>query len=295
LWRLTPRASARFDPTPTKASALEPSRISARRWLRESWPLFLNQLLQGLFFKVDGLLLPGLAGTAAAGVYAAAYKVSEGAGIVSSSFTLALFPRLSRGTDPTEAYRLALRLLFQVAFPLAAGTALLADPIIAVVGGREYLPDSAVALAILICYLPLSYANGLTQYLLISAGRQRLLTTAFVAALVFNLVANLLLIPRYGYVGAAWVTVASELVLLIPFQRAAAKVASGVSLWREATIPLAATLLMAPVVWWLRDAVHPLAAIVAGGVVYPLALWSLGGIDAQQRRLLRQLLRPSAL
>src|SRR5207248_5070921 len=87
------------------------------RWLRESWPLFVNQLLQGLFFKIDALLLPGLAGNAAAGVYAAAYKVSEGAGIVSSSFTLALFPRLSRGSDPADAYRMALRLLFQVACP----------------------------------------------------------------------------------------------------------------------------------------------------------------------------------
>src|SRR5205823_782063 len=145
-----------------------------------------------------------------------------------------LFPRLSRGTDPTEAYRLALRVLLQIGFPLAAGTALLAEPIVAVVGGREYLPDSAVALSILICYLPLSYANGLTQYLLIAAGRQRLLTAAFVAALIFNVVANVLAIPRFSYVGAAWVTVVSEVVLLVPFQRAAARVAPGVSLWREA-------------------------------------------------------------
>jgi O-antigen/teichoic acid export membrane protein len=261
------------------------------RWLRESWPLFLNQLLQGLFFKVDALLLPGLASTAAAGVYAAAYKVSEGAGIISSSFTLALFPRLSRNTDLTHAYRLALRLLLQVAFPLATGIALLAEPIVAIVGGRDFLPDSAIALAILICYLPLSYANGLTQYVLIAAGRQRLLTGAFLAALVFNLVANGLLIPRFGYVAAAWVTVASEVVLLVPFQWMTAKVAPGVSLLSEARTPLVATLLMAPVVWWLRDAIHPLAAIAAGLAIYPLALWSLGGIDAEQERLLRRLAR----
>src|SRR5207253_739255 len=249
-WRLTRRHSERAQSAGDRHAPI--------RWLRESWPLFVNQLLQGLFFKVDALLLPGMAGTAAAGVYAAAYKVSEGAGIISSSFTLALFPRLSRASDTTAAYRLGLRLLLQVGFPLAAGTALLAEPIVAVVGGRDYLPESAIALTILICYLPLSYANGLTQYVLIAAGRQRLLTVAFVAALVFNVAANLLLIPRFGYVGAAWVTVASELVLLVPFQRAAAKVAPGVSLLREARLPVLATLLMAPVVWWLRDAIHPI-------------------------------------
>src|SRR4030088_3403600 len=74
------------------------------QWVRESWPLFVNQLLQGLFFKIDALLLLPLAGAAAAGAYAAAYKVSEGAGIISSSFTLALFPRFSRESDLSGAY-----------------------------------------------------------------------------------------------------------------------------------------------------------------------------------------------
>jgi O-antigen/teichoic acid export membrane protein len=261
-------------------------------WLREGWPLFINQLLQGLFFKIDALLLLPLAGDVAAGTYAAAYKVSEGAGIISSSFTLALFPRLSRqGQDLSGAYCMALRVLLQIALPLAMGIALLSAPIVALVGGREYLPDSATALAILICYLPLSYANGLTQYVLIAAGKQRLLTVAFAAALVFNLAANLLLIPRFSYVGAAWVTVASEVVLLIPFQFVAGRVTRDVSLLQEARTPVLATLLMAPVVWWLRDAIHPLVAIPVGAATYLVALWALGGIDSTQRRLLLQFVR----
>jgi O-antigen/teichoic acid export membrane protein len=277
--------------TPTRSEPVRASTSSAVQWLQESWPLFVNQLLQGLFFKVDALLLPGLASAAAAGVYAAAYKVAEGAGIVSSSFTMALFPRLSRTDDLATAYRLALRLLLDIAFPLAAGTALLAEPIVGIVGGREYLPDSAVALAILMCYLPLSYANGLTQYVLIAAGRQRLLTGAFALAVVFNLTANAALIPRFSYGGAALVTVLSEVVLLVPFGWAAAAVAPGVSPLREARTPLLATLLMAPVVWWLRDAVHPLAAVAAGMLVYPCALWALGGLDQQQRQLIARIVR----
>ena len=274
-----PTPIARPEPTPTY-----------RQWIQQSWPLFLNQLLQGLFFKIDALLLLPLGGSLAAGAYAAAYKVSEGAGIVSSSFTLALFPRMSRGADNLSgAYRLALRTLMQVAFPLAVGIALLSEPIVAVVGGREYLPDSAIALSILIAYLPLSYANGLTQYVLIAANRQRLLTAAFIAALIFNTTANLALIPRFTYVGAAWVTVLSEVVLLVPFQWAAARVAPNVSLVAEARASILATLIMAPVVWWVRDAVNPVAAIAAGAVVYPLALWAVGGISAEQIGLAQQI------
>ncbi len=281
-------------PTAPLAPSVPSGRAGAFRvqaLVAESWPLFLNQLLQGLFFKVDGLLLPKLAGLAQAGAYNAAYKVSEGAGALSSSFTLAIFPRLSRRADSeagglAAAYRLSLRFLLQVALPLAAGTALLAEPIVSIVGGRGFLPDSAVALALLIWYLPFSYANGLTQYLLIAVGRQRFLTGAFLVAFVFNLAANVLLIPRFGFVGAAWVTVTSEVVLLVPFRWAAARAVPGVSMVREGREAAAATLLMAPVVWWLRDAVHPGAAILAGVVVYPLALWALGGVDDAQRRVL---------
>ena len=284
LWRLAAQKAL---------STIRGKAPPALHWLKESWPLFINQLLQSLFFKVDALLLPALAGNAAAGTYAAAYKVSEGAGIISSSFTLALFPRLSRESNLSSAYALALRVLLQIALPLSVGIALLSEPIVAVVGGRDYLPDSATALAILICYLPLSYANGLTQYVLIAAGKQRALTVAFAGAMVFNVAANLLLIPRFSYIGAAWVTVGSEVLLLIPFWWLVTRVTSGVSLFEEVRTPVLASALMAPVVWWLRDAVNPLAAIAAGAVVYPLALWSLGGITQRQRRLILQFLWPS--
>ena len=277
----------RIAPPWRPSTALGPKPLGV---LREAWPLFVNQLLQGLFFKVDALLLPGLAGAAAAGSYAAAYKVSEGEGIISSSFTLALFPRLSRESDLSRAYRLALRVLLQLAFPIAAGTALLAEPLVAIVGGREYLPDAAVALAILIWYLPLSFTNGLTQYVLIAVGRQRFLTVAFLTALAFNVAANLALIPRYGFVGAAGVTVASEVVLLLPFRWAAERAAPGISILREAQASLLATVLMAPVVWWLRDALHPIAGVLAGGLVYPVALWALGGVDADEWSAVKRLL-----
>jgi hypothetical protein len=98
------------------------------------------------------------------------------------------------------------------------------------------------------------------------------------------------LIPRYSFVAAAWVTVASEVVLLVPFRWAAQRAAPGVSLFVEAKTPVLATLLMAPVVWWLRDAIHPLAAILAGGVVYPFGLWALGGIDEDEWSIIRRLL-----
>ena len=70
-------------------------------------------------------------------------------------------------------------MLLALAFPIAVGTTLLAEPIILILAGPGYLPESAWALQILIWYLPISFVNGLLQYVLIAVNRQRTLSVAF--------------------------------------------------------------------------------------------------------------------
>src|SRR5207249_3399208 len=93
----------------------------------------------------------------------------------------------------------------------------LSGDLILILGGPAYYPESAMALAILIWFLPFSYINGLTQYALIAVHRQRFITVAFLVAAGFNLAANLLFIPAYGLYAASTVTVLSEIVLMAPF------------------------------------------------------------------------------
>jgi O-antigen/teichoic acid export membrane protein len=84
-------------------------------------------------------------------------------------------------------------------------------------GGPDYLPGGAIALQILIWFLPFSYINGLTQYVLIAIDKQRSITGAVVAAAVVNIALNLALIPAFGYQASAAITIVTELVLLVPF------------------------------------------------------------------------------
>jgi len=85
-----------------------------------------------------------------------------------------------------RAYTLALKALLIVSVPFAVGTTLLADELVLLVGGPDYLPHSATALRILIWFLPFSYVNSVTQYVLIAVERQRFLTVAFVVGAGFT-------------------------------------------------------------------------------------------------------------
>jgi O-antigen/teichoic acid export membrane protein len=265
-------------------------------WL--SWPLMLNNLLNSLFFRIDAVLLKPLAGEVALGYYATAYKFIDGLQIIPSTFVLALFPILSRqaATDRGElarAFSLGLKVLLVVALPISVGSTLLAEPIVGLLAGPAFLPESALALQILIWFLPLSFVNGLTQYVLIALNRQRWITLSFFVGAVGNLALNLWAIPRYGFVGAAVVTVVSEWVLLAPFWYAVSKQLPPVPLLGLLWRPTLAALIMGLAVWWLRD-FNAWLSIPVGALVYLGALLALGTVNRDELRAMRQI-RPQNL
>ena len=108
--------------------------------------------------------------------------------------------------------------------------------------------------------------------------------------MLVNIVANLYLIPRAGYMGAAIATVLSEVTLLIFFGVAIQRHLGGVSLaalpWRA----LPAGAILFAVVWPLREANLALV-VIAGAAIYFLAVWLGGALKAEERNLLARLLR----
>ncbi len=269
-----------------------------RGMLRASWPLMINHLLATLFFKIDVVLLQSIKGATTLGYYATAYKFIDGLNIIPSTFTVALFPVLSRyAGSSTEsfvrAYFLAVRLLLLVAVPIAVGTAYLAEPIVLLFGGPQYLPHSAIALQAVIWFLPFSYVNSVTQYVLIALNQQRFITISFVIAATFNVVANLLLIPTFSYVGASVVTIVSEAVLLAPFlyclRRQLGPSAGRRPLLSVAARPVAGGLVMAAALWPIQHA-NPFLLFAGGVLVYFATLAALGTFTRDDIALVRRLL-----
>jgi O-antigen/teichoic acid export membrane protein len=274
----------------------------ARGLLVESWPLLINNLLIGLFFRVDTLVLQPARGSVEVGIYNMPYKFLNLLLLIPQYGTLALFPYLSRlaashAEALTRTYALAVKLLLALALPICVATTFVAPELMDVLGGGQFLPGAGTALRILIWFLPFSYVNGLTQYVLIAAGWQRTITRAFALTFVFNITANLLFTPRYGYYAAAVITVCSEIVLLLPFlwflhSRVGRLPAAAVALR-----PLAGALVMGAAGWVvLRGAASaaggfaPWLAVIVGGLGYLLLLIVTGGIGPAERRLALRLL-----
>ena len=274
-------------------AASRPDVALLRRMTGASWPLLANHFLATIFFQVDVLIIEALHGARMLGLYSVAYKWVAALNIIPAFFTQALLPVMSRQAqeDPATLRRtciLGIKLLSLLSLPLAALFTALAWALTSLLGGVQYLPDGAIATQLMIWSIPLGWINSFLQYALIALDLQRRIMRAFLLAVGFNIVANLLLVPRYGYQAAALTTIASELILLLPFawllQRALGPLPWFAMLWR----PLLATALLLLVLAGLWP-LSPLLALLAGCALYALTLRQLRPLTALERRLLRPL------
>ena len=287
-----------------------------QKWMfNHSGPLMINHLLATIFWRIDLWILRPLAGPASIGLYSVGLKYLDGLNIIPSVFTMAVFPLMSRyarrdsdgGSDNLlRTYVLSLRLLVIICLPIAMITTLVARDLVALIGGGEYLDvaetfrffgrevtvhwgGSALALRVIIWSIPIGFVNSITQYVLIAVNQQRYLTKAFIIGVVFNVVGNLLVIPGFGYVGAAVVTILSEFSLLFPFY-ASVKRHVGVVPWLSIFGgPLVAVGVMGATAYaliWLGF--NPWGAAAVGLLGYGLGLLVTGVFNHRDMAVVRQ-------
>jgi O-antigen/teichoic acid export membrane protein len=293
--------------------ALAWDRAEMRALLPLALPLMLNNLLSAIFFRFDVFIVRAFGGTQAellVAQYTRPYQLLNLALIVPPAVTFAVFPLLARRAAGeraalADAQDRTLQLLIILAFPMAMGLALLAHDLIWLFTRSQfgdYQPSVAV-LAILAWFLPLSFANGLLQYVLIAVNRQAAITRAFLIGAGFNLIANLLAIPatslllgrpEWGLYAAAAITILSELVLYLVFRPLLAGEGLAPRLlamaWRPALAALAMGAAMLAVMGLVGGWPGSLLAGLAAPPAYALALWLLGGVGAAERALALRIL-----
>jgi O-antigen/teichoic acid export membrane protein len=263
---------------------------------RESWPLLVNALLISLFFRVDVFIIQAAQGDAALGVYDAAYKPINLLTIIPAYATLAVFPLLAqRADDPSRlarAQRMTSYLLVIIAWLVVVAASAIAEPAIQLLAGSAYLPESALLLRILIWFAPLSFLNGVYQYVLVATGKQRQIVPVFGAAVTFNLIANVILVPLYGARAAAVLTVVTELVILLAFvaigRRLSTRVLARDAL-RHLARPTVSGMAGAGVALYLRDS--PWLALGAALSTFALLAALLRVVGPDERALLERLFR----
>ena len=191
----------------------------------ESWPLAIGSAFVLIYGRIDIILLGKLAdpdpGAAAVQVatYGVAYKFFDVLSTVSATIMIVLFPALARAyavssADSKRLYSQIFTLMAAIALPLAFSVLVFHQPLLTILAGHGYA-EAAAALPGLMLAIVLIFPSSVASYMLVVVRQQRWNLPMAVIASILNIGLNVLLIPRFGFVAAAWITAITEGFVII--------------------------------------------------------------------------------
>ncbi len=182
----------------------------------------LHMLFGTLYFQMDTILLDRLKGQEAVGLYQAVMKLTALVLVLNEVAITAVIPVLAESftADIARWKRIggvvckSLHLIggfFGLLFFLSPG-----DILTIVYGKGEFLQAAGVmrifGVILLIRFGMETYAMMLT-----SANKQRSRMVVVILATILNVIANLFAIPRYGIIGAAWVSLGTNALIALVY------------------------------------------------------------------------------
>jgi len=192
-----------------------------KKIFKEALPAGALFLVFTIYNRIDTIILQSFSGSDAVGIYGLAYKMHDNFVMGAAYFMNSLFPILSlsfsqkRLGELKNIYQKSFDLLFVGSLVLFISIFSLAPLLVNILGGSDF-SESVGVLRILLLATVIAYFNHLTGYSLIAFGKQRLSLAIAATALTINVLANWIFIPTFSYKAAAWITVATEgLVLLL--------------------------------------------------------------------------------
>jgi PST family polysaccharide transporter len=192
-----------------------PRQADATRAARGAIAFFALGLLAVAHFKADTLLLYVLSSPVAVAVYESAYKLLELSRFALRPATMVFYPLAAasasegRWDDFARLLRRGGAWAVGLGLGAALAMALLAPAVIRLVWGRNYL-DAVPVVRSLFCAVPAVYLGIVATFAVGALGLEGKAARIVAGCLAANVGLNLVVIPRWGVVGAAWVTVATE-------------------------------------------------------------------------------------
>jgi O-antigen/teichoic acid export membrane protein len=182
----------------------------AKAFLSVSWLLVLSSVASSLLMKIDQVMIGYYIGSFAVGIYAAAVRLVEIWYFIPAIICGSLFPAIINSKNNGEAnYKKRLNYLYKLLFVISVIIALpltfFAPWFIDVLYGQPYHEAIEVLRIYIWSGVGLFINFGINQYLLAENKLKRLFYLNLFAMIV-NIILNLLFIPYFGILGAAWAT-----------------------------------------------------------------------------------------
>lgn len=267
-----------------------------KKLIRESWPFAVTNISIRIYTWIDTLLLSVIQGTTAVGLYNASYNLVLVLIFIPVVFNNAVFPLMSKYYISSKeslslTFEKLLKTMILLALPIGVGTVLIAKKVIILIYGTQFL-GAVIAMQILIWSVVLIFARSPFERLLESSNRQFVITKVFIIGVIFNVILNLIMIPKYGYIGAGVVTVLTDAFVLGLLIKSTNSMKISIS--KNVTISLIkiviASLVMGIILKNLLT-LNVFLLIILGTIIYILLLLLLRIFDDEEIKIIKSILK----
>lgn len=265
--------------------------------IKETIPFGATAVFGAFFYQIGSVLLQFFEGFDAVGVYNGAFRLFLAVLFVPQVFSSAVFPTMSKFYVTSHdslrtAFHKFLKYMVILSVPMAVGTTLLADRIIAFMTAEKYatFSGSVLVLQILIWAAVFIFLSNAYGAMASASNMQRTAMRIAGICMVLNIILNLVLIPFYSYDGAAVATLLTELVSLLLYVRVCEGAGFGLAagIFPDTVKVALASLAMAAFILLLRD-LNLLLLVAMAAIVYLVTLYLLRGLDRDDVQILLSL------
>ena len=188
---------------------------SFRELARSTLAFNVYPFIATIYDRLDIVLLSKLAGNIATAVYSVPYRVFASLSIIPYGVMGALLPVFSASGMNRETRQdcaRAMKFLYLIALQVVLLVLAFARPAILAVLGQGY-SGSIMTIKILAWASIPVFLNHALNILLLAAHKEKIFVWTATICTVFNVSANLVLIPRFSFIGAAVATLLTEILL----------------------------------------------------------------------------------
>ncbi len=264
-----------------------------KKMIREGWPLAISAIFVMVYFRMNAIILSLIKGEEAVGIFGVGYKILENLIFFPAMFVGLVMPIMSEAAkNNLEKFKSVIQKTFNALAvflaPMVFFTLILSDKIVYAIGGENFTESSGV-LNILIFATALIFLGTLWSNAIIALGKQKQLAKIYFYGAVLNFVANIFLILKFSYMGAAWATLFTEFLvtalMLLYLRRAVGYSLAAGRLLKIFIAAFASSLLIffAEKSIAFSSPIIDLAVLLFfGGVLYFFAFFSLSGVKIKE-------------
>ena len=185
----------------------------AKQLLKDSWPLIFSSIVVMIYMRIDQIMIKEMLGEYEVGIYSAAVRLSEAFYFIPMLISASLFPAILNAKKQSEdLYKQRLQRLYTfmvwMAIAIALPMTFLSDWLIFLLFGQAYQEAGQVLIIHIwaAIFVFLGVASG-KWFITENLQRFTLINTSVGA--ILNMGLNMIFIPKFGVVGAAYATVIS--------------------------------------------------------------------------------------